>query len=400
MNLELKLLIGFGLLICVLVYGILRLWEKLEERNVALLVLNGHHQANVKELAETKDSLKTERDNIRQAQTKIESVKNKSISAEMRASWCDPRLLEMPPGVPEKLHKSTLVHARYALNEKLGSFYDLRDRSSFKAAGQWELYWCLAHATKAAVISSLAKMEDGITADFVRTLELEAKKLPSMIDEAAPALQLAYSNIFEQAKPALKEADVGADVLLVVAGDNLVPSGGARLFWIQAKKARSSTAPYVLDCSYKNTKDSQINALRKVNVPERGSFAVYCQYSNALPFIPSFTLAVHTPADDLKVDLAEHGVRISELISAYAGYRDKAVGVFADATAVTAFISSVAAGKPLYVVAATENNDRYLQRWNAHTLVKQIALHYQRELGRDRDLSFDQDRDDGPQLSR
>ena len=75
-------------------------------------------------------------------------------------------------------------------------------------------------------------------------------------------------------------------------------------------------------------------------------------------------------------------------------------GVFADATAVTAFISSVAAGKPLYVVAATESNDRYLQRWNAHTLVKKVARHYQRKLGRDRDLSFDPDRDDGPQLSR
>lgn len=401
MSFELKLLIFVGVLVglvCLLTWWALSLHDKLGERRAEFLALGEHYRAQEKEIVDLKKTIRTEKANSQNAEGKLDDAKKKLLLAGNRESWCDPKFLEFPPGVPEPLHKSTLVHARYVLNEKLGSFYDLRGRSSFRAPGQWELYWCLAHASKAAIASATVKMEDGITADFVRALEVEAKRLPTMIEEVLPSLQLAYSKIFEQAKPAMKEADVGADVLLIVAGDNLTPDGGARLFWIQAKKARSG-GPYMLDCSHKNTSDSQIDALKKVDIPALGSFAIYCQYSSALTFIPSFALTSHKPSADLKVDLAEHGVRIAELVTAFSAYQNPAITSFSDATAVTAFIGSISTGKPLYVVAATESEDQYLQKWNAHTLVKQIEQHYERELGMDRDLPQERGLDDGQELT-
>ncbi|MBP1312800.1 hypothetical protein [Herbaspirillum sp. 1130] len=318
-----------------------------------------------------------------QIKTKLEVQQQEFDRSAQREAWCDTRLLELPISTPTNFHQNTLGYARLALSDRNARMYDLRSRSQFKSKGLWELYWCLAHASRTANASTRIKIENGISGDFLEALTEHAKNLSSMLDNGTPSLQMAYSKIYEQARPGLKEEDVGADILLVVAGDNLIQGGGARIFWIQAKKAPDGASPYTIDCSYENTAELQLNRLRRVHQPNLGSFGAYINYTPKLSFIPSFSLTTYNPIGDLKVNLGEKGARLPELVMAHSALKASSrTGSFSDAGAIVRFLQSVAENRPLYLVAATKHLDASRNPWDAQVLVNRISGHYRYALTR------------------
>lgn len=291
---------------------------------------------------------------------------------------CDASLLALPPGTPVDLHNRTLDRASQLLKKPTTSFQELIQREHYQCSGLWELYWCLARASQAAVKVLTVKEEDGISSRLIEILDASARKLLGIGAPYQRSLDLAFCQIYHQSVPAFKEVDVGADILLVIAGERLIDGGGARLIWIQAKK---SDTKFTVDCTYANTRGLQLEALKNVNDPAKGSFSLYLKYSTPLNYLPAFALEDHTPpADRLNVDLGIYGVRLAELVTSIASRETASAGSFAQPSEIIAFIDSVAHKKPMFLVCAT-GADEFETVWKAPNLLEHLAQHYRRELG-------------------
>jgi hypothetical protein len=311
-----------------------------------------------------------------------------------REAWCEKQWLEMPPGTPKKFHATTLKYSSLLMTKKEGvhSFFDMCVERNFQKAGWWELYWTLANASASALEYVQSKIEDGITNEFVRSLEKQNQALRALRNDGRPLLQMGFCKIYEQATPALKESDVGADLLLIIAGNQLVSNGGARMFWLQAKRQLGD--PYILDCSYANKNGPQLDALKKVDVPEKGSFGMYMQYAKDIPFIPALALCQHMPLSDYKnVDLSLYGARLAEIITLFSAVTEKSIGSFEDASSTIRFLDAVGDNKPLYVVAVCDESDR---KWSKRDLISKIQNHYQRK--RSLNNEIENEKEKGPEL--
>lgn len=314
----------------------------------------------------------------------------------MRAlqNWCCPRLMEFPPGTPKAIHSNTLRYLRAILGSE-ASLFDLGNPAKFSSPAQLSLYWCLAHASNAAAMAAAAaKNEDGISRAFLDELESQAKKASSITNEAGK-LQIAYNAIFEQNEPAMKEAAVGADILLIIAGSSFVPNGLARIFWIQAKKAGAGVSPFNLRYDQRNTQGLQVEALSKVNEPDRGSFGLYMQYSNELAYVPAVSVSNLSWADGKCVaDMSAIGVRLSEFLVTYT-CAIKDVGAFVDTNDLRAYLDEVSEMKPLYVVTATAEGLEYRQELSHNHLLSNISDYYRQKLGLTRTRERERDRSYG-----
>ena len=152
---------------------------------------------------------------------------------------------------------------------------------------------------------------------------------------------------------------MGADLLLIVAGDDLVPHGGLRAFWIQAKRnAAVQAEPHKMNYSHSNTNtvgQRQHSALQAEHDPAQGSFSPYWLYSPDLPYIPAaslsqFTLAGPTAAPtNCTVDLGLYGRRLQELMGSL--LVNQAHGAFTpDALVAFLLIAAKAGVLPLQLV--------------------------------------------------
>ncbi|WP_413460527.1 hypothetical protein [Herbaspirillum huttiense] len=298
-----------------------------------------------------------------------------------RDGWCNPRLLEMAADTPKEFQNLTLDYLRKTLINGHPSLYDLTKQDRFKLSGQWGLYWCLTYASQAALRHTAQKIENGISNEFLSELKVQAANLSSTYDDNSSPLQIGFCAIYEQARPGLKEEDVGADILLIIAGKKLTPDGGARLLWIQAKRSIGDSNPYVIHCAHKSKGDYQLKLLRKVHQPDVGSIGLYINYNTSLPFIPSFSLSMHSPDLSLRVDLAKTGARFSEVVMNHISSSSVSTGSnLATHSDVINFLQSIAPNKPLFVVVAAQNMSRYEHQWNSNNLVKEISRHYEKIL--------------------
>lgn len=329
--------------------------------------------------------------NALMAQTSKNTQLTRAIAfADARRKWCLPQLVEFPAGTPVKLHQRT-ADCLATFVSPSDSLFHVADPACVKCKPRWSLYWCLAHASAAAVRSAQAlRDEDGISGDFLQALEHQSAGLGNVSTGESRRLQIAFNAIFQQIAPAMKEAQVGADILIIVAGRSLIPNGFARLFWIQAKRATGSA--FTLDYSQANTAGAyQVDALRKVHRPKMGSIGLYVQYARDIPYVPA-VLVNELPTTKYTADLNILGVRLPELLVAYTG-NIQGVGAFADTDAILAYLDEVSEKKSLYVVTIT---DQGLER--EHELLATVSDYYEKKLGLKKNIENNRDR--GPEYDR
>lgn len=296
-----------------------------------------------------------------------------------RQKWCSRHLIELPVDTSLNLRENTLKHLQVFLGKGAAN-HELPNLDKFSCSAQWSLYWCLAHASQAAwTAARAAKDEDGISRAFLAEIGVQAKK--SMTLPNSGNLQIAFNSIFEQSEPGMKEAAVGADILLIVTGSSLVPNGMARIFWIQAKKAKAGESAFKLHYDYKNAQGLQIEKLSAVNVPARGSFGFYMQYSCQLPYITAVDER-HLPWRDgvLSSDLSQVGTRLPEFLVARTTSHAN-VGAFQSAAELRAYLDQVSEMKPLYIVKATAEGYERKRTYGEKDLLTEITDYYLEKFG-------------------
>lgn len=209
----------------------------------------------------------------------------------------------------------------------------------------------------------------------------EQAKAASELSPGA-GLQIAYNAIFEQSEPGLKESQVGADILLIIAGSSLVPNGLARIFWIQAKKAAPDTSPFTLRYGQRNAHGLQVEALSKINAPQKGCFGLYAQYSTKLPYVPSVELdSLSWPNGKLADDLSAIGVRLPEHLVACCTSNSANMGAFSNTNDIKRYLDNVSAKKPLFIVTVTTDGLSLRHELSAGNLLSEISDYYSRKLG-------------------
>lgn len=345
---------------------------------------------------EQKQQLQQVRLTLSTRENEYTALKEAVQKRQERHDWCSPNLVEFPVEAPIYLQKRTVAYLQRLLSPR-ASFFDLINPDKFSSAEQWGLYWCLARASSAAGIATTAKVEDGISRAFLDALTAEAKIASSFLKDGN--LQIAYNAIFEQSEPAMKEAAVGADILLIIAGSSLVPNGLARIFWIQAKKAVTGAYPFTLRYGQKNAQGLQVEALSKVDVPERGSFGLYMQYSDSLSYIPAVRVSDLSWNDGKFVgNLSTCGVRLPELLVGCTCNFPDVVGAFENTDELCAYLDEVSDMKPLYIVTVT-SGDRECRREPVRGhLLSYISDYYREKLGLTR--THKRDRNNGVNMGR
>jgi len=314
------------------------------------------------------------------SQKVLESISNDLDEDLARRTWCDRFLIELPDDTPIAFRTNTSSHRKAILDQNCLN-YDLTESKFFPSVEHWSLYWCLAHASlMASEAAQAAKDEDGISRAFLE--ELSRQSVISSKFKDSGNLQIGFNAIFEQSAPGMKEAVVGADILLIVTGTSLVPNGLARIFWIQAKKPKKDTdSPFKLSYDYRNNDGLQIEKLAAVNKPDRGSFGLYAQYSNKLPYIPAVS-EHHLPwADNILVkDISDIGVRLPEyLVARMTNLKD--VGAFESAEALLEYLNTVSDAKPLFVVRASTGGRQHKLGYGEKDLLSVVTEHYREQLG-------------------
>lgn len=177
---------------------------------------------------------------------------------------------------------------------------------------------------------------------------------------------------------------MGADLLLLVSGDGLVPNKGVRLLWVQFKQTMDTKSPLVLDVyrAPNASQKTQLDALRKTHAPASGSFAIYALASIDYDFFASIAVdglsaVVPTTASTCQIDLAQRGVRFQELVVAVSSHPGH--GEFSTSDEVIKYVdalASQAAIVPLTVLSVSSGQELV----SAKDLARQIKAGWDRRL--------------------
>lgn len=299
-------------------------------------------------------------------------------------AWCNTGFLTFPPGTPSEISTKTSACASRLLN---GSPTDAVDRESFANDSQWAFFWCLTHASRIAALSArLPHNEDGVSGHFLEALSHHAEFANSLI-EADQNIDIAYAPIYKTIKQQdttnsndtgfAKEADVGADILLVVGGENLVSNGLFNIFWIQAKKCKPGQSEFTLHYDESNNTGLQIEAISKIRNEIIGAFSLYIQYSEKLTYTAVADvkdLPFKTGETPPAADLRKIGVRLPEWIASRL-VAPKAHGSFETIEDVTTYLDGATSNKRIFIVSATSGKAPELE--NAMT---KLVSHYRRAI--------------------
>lgn len=307
-----------------------------------------------------------------------------------RLAWCSPDFVIIPatpeitdyPVVPKDVQDNIQSIGKALVRPPGDSLFDLCHLERFIRPSRWALYWTLAHAARATTREAKNLTdEDGLSDKFIEVLTQQIKDLPNTTG-VRPPLELGITPIFRKKKPAIKEDVVGADILLVVAGAGLLPTEGARLIWLQAKLSDTAN-PYQLDYwRPANAKGIfQFDALKAMHQPEKGSLAIYAQYSSLLPFVICASVGQMPPKAPLtsaetKLDLSLVGHRLQEYVAAATS--SKSIGTFATADDVLEFLKTQTHGAllPLNVLTVCAQDDP-----RARSILVEIHQHFEVEMG-------------------
>lgn len=226
------------------------------------------------------------------------------------------------------------------------------------------LYWALTHASLCGPEAlSVLDNEDAMTSDFVAELREQLRRAKELLGSS---FDVHAGEISKKRRPALKEVSVGADLLLLVSGQHLVPQGGVRLLWLQFKQTTHRSRPLELDLYRKPNAagGTQFDALRRVHQPDLGSFGLYALASDRYRFFASVSVGElghidPTVSSDCAVDLAQAGIRLQELILLHSTALSP--GQFVTSDAVVRFVDDRASENaiiPLTVLSVASGAER------------------------------------------
>lgn len=286
----------------------------------------------------------------------------------------------------EYVNRTLASRRQFARDAPPGMRYDIEAFIGGSSVGA--LFWAVTHASRCACakINALSD-ENTSTLGFAHQLRNE---IDIARDRLGVDLKVAVGSILGHRRPALKELSVGADLLLVVSGDGLVPGGGARLFWIQFKLADTPLS-LRLDVHAKTNArgETQFEALQRVHQPPRGSYSLYALGAIGFSFYSAMQLDGISGVDvgdasTCKIELGIHGQRFQELLTALAtraraGARPTApgdggkttCGSFFTAREVVEFVDAAAGERsivPLDVLAISSGNELVNSRELVHEL--------------------------------
>lgn len=144
----------------------------------------------------------------------------------------------------------------------------------------YELYRMLQAASSKAMEAALTGLnENGATLAFVQ----ELARLSSLAERVAPALAVVPHLFMTSLNTGTVETDVGADFALVVAGVDLLGAPGARVFWVQAKRALD--ADFLLDVSRKSSASCmfrQVSSLIAMETSDGRSNTMHLQFGRGV----------------------------------------------------------------------------------------------------------------------
>lgn len=362
--------------------------------------------ATKRHLSQAKGEAKKLLDQTMNLESRLRVAEDQSKKTRQEWSWTSPYLAELLAGrhVLGKLTFNTLTKwAKFGIGHQLG--VPTMFKNGINPAG---LYWALTHAS-ATGQKGMNRLdgEDAITTNFVSELQRELAAAKSLL---GASLEVSAGEIHKKLRPALKEISVGSDLLLLISGDALVPGGGVRLLWLQVKLS-SEGNPLVLDVFRKpNSADrTQLDVLRTVDIPSRGSFGMYALASREYRFFTSIPVSglgsvLPTSRSSCIIDLSKSdtGVRLQELILALVS--DPNYGQFEKADEVVHFIDKIATESaiiPLTVLSVSAGSElvpsKNIVQTVKETWDKRLEAHFKSlnpNLKSDRQM-----KDEGPSLS-
>ncbi|TXI85537.1 MAG: hypothetical protein E6Q40_07610 [Cupriavidus sp.] len=297
-----------------------------------------------------------------------------------RAKWCRNALVCWPGNTPQGLATNTAQYLK-AIVRSAKDYFALLRPDNYSSPEQWALYWSLAGASQGTQWLAGGKQnENALSNAFIQKLASEAQEASKLLG-ANGHLSIAYSCIYDQTQGALQEVHVGADLLVIVAGQTLIPHGWAKVFWVQAKRAVANR-PLALDYGHKNTQGRQVEALAMMHEPSKGAFAYYIQYAGGLQYIPAVSVdQLDRGSNTRTADLSAIGARLAEKLVAEVA--NASGGAFANPGELLQYLQVATGHRPTYVVAI-EDGDRGLARERTMDLV---VDYYRRELGLEQTLA-------------
>lgn len=250
----------------------------------------------------------------------------------------------------------------------------------FNKQGLWMIYWLMARVNyETSLEAKNLVIEDAISRYWVARLEHHGKRIRDL-----SGIEIGYDSIHDHRQPAVKEKQVGADILLLIGGKSILPNGGIRAIWIQSKRNTRASGYHLDYLTEKNTDGLQFEALKKVHKPAKGSVGIYVLYSEKLRFLPAIVIdkiPQSIPKDKKPIDLSAEGSRFQELLVAILS--QEKMGAFMTTQELLDYITSIGGGAPMNIVTVTDD-DRELN------LLREVSLHYKQELGIERAIDLEQ----------
>lgn len=256
--------------------------------------------------------------------------------AAAQREWCPAQFAELPAELRRRcprLVEATDDALRCAVMPEVRCMSMLVNQHSFRSASMWALYWVVVHGAEAVRERILDGInEDGLTTAFAAAISNATaeyqRRFSNNID-----LQIGFTKLYEHAGENLQEVDAGADLVLVVSGNQLTPGGGARLLWFQAKRRRRPDNPWRLAYGQENSKHgTQCAALKRRHSPAQGSFGSYVNYAEGVPVVAAVPVEL-LDEKGTSVDVNDVGIRLQEHVlsratAVNAGQFTSAEGVF------------------------------------------------------------------------
>jgi len=157
----------------------------------------------------------------------------------------------------------------------------LKENLNCEKHALYELYRMLQSAsTKAMEAAKNNRDEDGITNVFLN----EFGRLTNLaqLADIAPALTAIIYPLMTNLNTGVVETDVGSDFAMIIAGEDMLGEAGAKVFWIQAKRALGSN--FSIDVSRKSEKNCQfrqISTLIAMDSEDGRSTSMHLQFGRS-----------------------------------------------------------------------------------------------------------------------
>lgn len=203
--------------------------------------------------------------------------------------WYAPSHIARPsPPLPTTVEENTINAAHRFLKGRISQLDECCDPANFRSFTLWNAYWVISKAADAAARKAGGReKEDFCSIALVDTLRSESELHHLEFAKWNIDVALGHVALFRYAKPAIQEVDFGADMLIVMAGPELVGSDAAKLFWVQAKMAPDGN-PCRLKFHQPNSRHvTQLRALQTTEHPANGSHALYALYARTSPYVLS-----------------------------------------------------------------------------------------------------------------